>query len=100
MISTNIEENLSTLLNEKQIAKYSDDTCPREIATCQIEKLFSELKQENAEFQLGLTEYMVIFNISDENTSKIIRAIQEDQLLKTKLKLKQKNRLITQKSYL
>jgi uncharacterized FlaG/YvyC family protein len=99
MISANIEENLTTLLNEKQISKYADDTCPREIITCQIEKLLTELRQENAEFQLGLSEYMVIFNISDENTSKIIRAIQEDQLLKTKLKLKQKNRVITLKSF-
>ena len=99
MISTNIEENLSTLLNEKQIAKYVDETCPREITKCKMEKLLSELRQENAEFQLGLSEYMVIFNISDENTSKIIRAIQEDQLLKTKLKLQQKNRVIILKSF-
>lgn len=99
MISTNIEENLSTLLNEKRMAKYADDTCPREITKCKMEKLLIELRQENAEFQLGLSEYMVIFNISDENTSKIIRAIQEDQLLKTKLKLQQKNRVIILKSF-
>ena len=43
MISTNIEENLSTLLNEKQIAKYVDETCPREITKCKMEKLLSEL---------------------------------------------------------
>ena len=99
MISINIEDNLSTLLNEKQIVSNSDTTCPREINMCNLDELLVKLKKENAEYDFSMDEYLVVFNIEDEFTSKIIRSIQEDQILKTKLKLKQWDRLITLKSF-
>lgn len=99
MISTNIDENLSRLYDEKQMSKYNDNICPREIEYCEMEKLLNELRAEYVDFEIETSEYKIIFNISNENTSKIVRAIQEDQLLKTKLKLRQKNRIITLKSF-
>jgi hypothetical protein len=99
MISTNIEDNLSMLFNEKQMVKYDASNCPREIDNCNMNELLNNLRIENAEYNFSIDGYIVIFNIEDESTSKIIRAIQEDQLLKTKIKLKQKDRIITLKSF-
>ena len=99
MISTDIENNLSMLFNEKQMSKYNDTKCPREISECNLNLLLENLRTENVEYEFSVDGYKVIFNLDDESTSKIIRAIQEDQLLKTKLKLRQKNRVITLKSF-
>lgn len=100
MISTNIEANTLALFNEKQIAKYSDDTCPREITSCNLNELLNNLREEYAEAHYNENdEFSVVYVLENESTSKIIRAIQEDQLLKTKLKLKQKDRVITLKSF-
>lgn len=99
MISMNIEDNLSILLNERQIVSNSDTTCPREITNCNLDELLINLKRENAEYDFSMDEYLVVFNIENELTSKIVRAIQEDQILKTKLKLRQRDRLIVLKSF-
>jgi hypothetical protein len=99
MISINIEDNLSILQNEKQIVSNSDTTCFREITNCDLNKLLKKLREENSEYDFSLDEYLVVFNVEDDSTSKIIRAIQEDQILKTKIKMKQRDRLITLKSF-
>lgn len=99
MISINVEYNLATLLNEKQMVSNKDDTFPREITNYNLHELLMNLRRENAEYEFGIDEYFVIFNVEDEMTSKIIRSIQEDQILKTKLKLNQKDKLITLKSF-
>jgi|LakMenE01Jun11ns_1017448.scaffolds.fasta_scaffold9805853_1 hypothetical protein len=100
MISTNIEDNLTKLFNEKQYIKCNDLTCPREINSCNLNELLNDLRMENVEYTFSKNcECLVIFTIENESTSKIIRAIQEDQLLKTKLKIKQKDRVITLKSF-
>lgn len=100
MISINVEDNLFRLENEKEMVSNNDTTCPREITNCNLNELLKKLRAENSEYDFGIDEYSVVFNIEDESTSKIIRAIQEDQILKTKVKLKQKNdRIITLKSF-
>lgn len=99
MISVNIEDNLSTLFNEKQMVSNSDTICPREINMYNLDELLVNLRKENAEYDFSMDEYLVIFNVEDELTSKIVRSIQEDQILKTKIKLRQKDRLITLKSF-
>jgi hypothetical protein len=99
MISINIEDNFSKLFNEKQIVSNSDSTCPREISNCNLDELLINLKKENSEYDFGMDEYIVVFNIEDESASKIIRAIQEDQILKTKVKIRQRDRLIILKSF-
>ena len=81
------------------MVKYDASNCPREIDNCNMNELLNNLRIENAEYNFSIDGYIVIFNIEDESTSKIIRAIQEDQLLKTKIKLKQKDRIITLKSF-
>jgi hypothetical protein len=103
MISTNIENNLITLFNEKQIAKCGDTNCPREISSCDLNELLNNLKEESVDYHYftkeSKSEFSVVFSLEDESTSKIVRAIQEDQLLKTRLKIKQKDRVITLKSF-
>lgn len=100
MISTNVENNLVTLFNEKQMAKYADDTCPREINNCNLVELLNQLREETSDLHLSKNNVCsAVFVLDNELTSKIIRAIQEDQLLKTQLKIKQRDRVITLKSF-
>lgn len=99
MIGIDVENNMLALLDEKEMSKYNDDTCPRELDSCNLSKLLYELKQEEVSIRLNLPNYMAVFIASNDDTSKIIRAIQEDQLLKTKIKLWKKNQTIILKSF-
>jgi hypothetical protein len=97
------DEFVTILQNEKQMAKYSDDTCPREITNCNMYELLNRLKEEKVEQEIK-GNYSIIFILDNEITSKIVRAIQEDQLLKTKIKMKSsssssKDKVITLKSF-
>ena len=56
MISVNIEDNLSTLFNEKQIVSNSDTTCPREINMYNLDELLVNLRKENAEYDFSMDE--------------------------------------------
>lgn len=89
-----LKEEIQTILqNEKEMVKYKDDTCPREINTCNLPELLHILKEEKAEQEIK-GNFSIIFILDNEMTSKIVRAIQEDQLLKTKIKIKQGDRTL------
>lgn len=87
MISTNIEENIRQLNSERTRTLLNAPNFPREIDSININLLLSQLRTETCEHIINNPKYSVIFKISNEDTSKIIRAIQEHQLLKTKIKL-------------
>lgn len=77
----------------------NDNTCPREITGCNLDELLINLRSENTEYDFSVDEFLVIFNVENELASKIVRSIQEDQILKTKVKLKQRDRIVTLKSF-
>lgn len=66
-------------------------SCPREIEKIDIPSLVARLQTECAQIIEPSDEtFKVIFNIDNDDTALVSRAIQEDQILKTKLKLKQR----------
>ena len=88
---------------ELQDSTVNDPTCPREIDNLDIKALIKRLKSERAKVsknpKCNDDGFAVIFNLDNDDTSLITRSIQEDQILKTRLKLKQRGRLITLPSF-
>lgn len=96
-LTTNNEEILNILEFERLNSEIDDSTFPKEIATINIFELIDRLKIEeisivnNHERNNNEENYSVIFRASNDDTSKITRCIQEDQILKTRLTLEKKD---------
>jgi hypothetical protein len=87
-----IEKNLSLLSQERILAEMDEPSCPRLIQSIDLQQLLSKLRHEIAGKDASHEEdYLVVFRLPDEVTSAITRAIQEDQMLKTKLKVFRRN---------
>jgi hypothetical protein len=78
---------------EEMSRQYEVDepTCPREINFVDIPQLLQTLKTDSVSIISNMAEYSAIFKASNEDGAKITRAIQEDQILKTSLKLQRNN---------
>lgn len=82
---------------EEMSRQYEVDepTCPREINDIDLPQLLHGLKTDEVSIITNVPEYAAIFKAANEDGAKITRAIQEDQILKTALKLQKKNALVT-----
>lgn len=66
--------------------------CPRLINQVNLIQLFHQLKQESVHFNTHSfpKKYSVIFETTTDETSNIVRAIQEEEILKTKVQVRGK----------
>jgi hypothetical protein len=65
-------------------------TCPREIATADLAHIVHRLRTETISKTVDKNpnaEHSVVFRLPDDDTAMITRAVQEDQILKTRLKV-------------
>jgi len=93
---------------ERKQHAVDEPSCPREIDSHDVPKLVARIRLEKAQVQEkfgtekegssqklikganGGDDIKVIFILPDDDTALITRCVQEDQILNTKLKLKQK----------
>ena len=94
-------DSLVRCVDEKQKAKVDAPYFPRLIASVDVIALVRRLREENAfvqEFR-DSSEFKILFTLPDEATSNITRAFQEDQILKTRLKLKRGDNIVDVPSF-
>jgi hypothetical protein len=90
---------------EKELSTVYFPECPRIINNVDLSELVSRLNREWAEISCRshsedpTSLYRAIFSLSNDSTSLITRAIQEDEILKTQLKTRRGNDLITLPSF-
>lgn len=88
---------------EDSEASFNAPTCPRLISVVNIPQLISTLRMEKPKIQSSNgslhPDVDIIFNLDGVDTSLITRAFQEDQMLKTQLKLKKNNKVIDLPSF-
>lgn len=101
-IGITVNNNNTTVNNkEKQIKEMlakerkqifvNEPLCPREISSNNLLLLVRRLQTDPINIDTSNPEFKIIFELVKDDTSLITRCIQEDQILKTKLKLKLKN---------
>jgi hypothetical protein len=86
-----VQQNLSLLAQERILAEIDEPSCPRLLQSIDLQHLLAKLREEFAVRDESHQDYLAVFRLPDEVTSAITRAIQEDQMLKTKLKVMRKN---------
>lgn len=86
--SLNIIENIERLNNEKSLYSMNAPDCPRLIDYVNLERLYQSLMTDIPNNITTNSLYSVIFSIDNDLTSDIVRSIQEEQILKTKLAVK------------
>ena len=84
------KKNFEELLEKEQREAAMDRRdCPRVINSTDLPLLVQRLRRERAEKRPGTgTEFAVIFEIANDELAEFTRAVQEDQILKTRLKLR------------
>lgn len=101
-------ENDTTIKNEeitKKIQKERDfysvnfPKCPREINRINIPSLVNRLRNESAKVEKDKENHFIVFTLPDDDPSLVSRAIQEDQILKTRLKLKKRDKVVDLPSF-
>lgn len=78
------------LERERRAVAVDAPDCPREIATADLAHIVNRLRSESAVVVTNnapKAEFPVIFRLADDDTAMITRAVQEDQILKTRLKV-------------
>ena len=86
------------LEREWQTAAVDAPNCPRCSKDVDLPTLVSRLREENAVVEQQ-REFKAVFTLYDDDTAMITRAIQEDQILKTKLKLKEYGKAVDLPSF-
>lgn len=101
MFKVNAEfcENIERLNREKLLYSINAPDCPRLIQHINMERLYQSLITDIPNNITTNSSYSVIFSISNDFTSDIVRSIQEDQILKTKLALRKGNKIIMLPSF-
>jgi len=90
--TTNHEEIMNILENERLNSEVNEPSCPREINSVNLIELIDLLRIEEPTIVNDYeNNFSIIFKASNDETSKITRCIQEDQILKTRLSLQKKN---------
>lgn len=87
------------LLNEKTANSVDEPECPRLIDNINISRLYQLLITEEIGQITNNPKYSVVFTVANDVTSDIVRAIQEDQILKTKISLKKGKNIISLPSF-
>lgn len=73
--------------------------CPRLKNSLNLHILVSRLRNENALLIDGNTQFKVIFTLQNDDLGDITRAVQEDQILKTRIKCKIRGMLVELPSF-
>lgn len=97
-------ETIERILKQEELdASFDAPTCPRVISVVNIPQLISSLRTQKPKIQSTEgslhPDVDIIFNLDGVDTSLITRAFQEDQMLKTRLKLKKNNAVIDLPSF-
>lgn len=91
MVLFNTADIERELERERAAVAVNAPDCPREIATADLAHIVYRLRTESAAVDTnsapGKDGYSVIFRLADDDTAMITRAVQEDQILKTRLKV-------------
>ncbi len=72
--------------------------CPRYITGLNLIDIAQKMRTESVKI-LERSGYKIVFSLADDYTANLTRSLQEDQILKVNLKLKQKDRVITLPSF-
>ena len=78
------------LEKERRAVAVDEPSCPREITTADLPHIVRRLRTESASVvhdKNPNAEHPVVFRLPDDDTALITRAVQEDQILKTRLKV-------------
>lgn len=87
------------LERERKAVAVNEPTCPREIDTADLIHIVHRLRTETAKKETMSNGFEAIFTLSDDNTAVITRAIQEDQILKTRLKAQKGESVVDMPSF-
>ena len=79
------------IAKEREATLVHEPLCPREITSKNLLHLVERLKTDPIQIDTSNNEYKIIFKLANDDTSLITRCTQEDQILKTKLKLRINN---------
>ncbi len=87
-IYTQEKDILAALARERNAVAVDAPTCPREIETADLALVMHRLRTESPIVDKSQVKdgYSVVFQLIDDDTAIITRAVQEDQILKTRLK--------------
>lgn len=94
-----IDRIIKTLEQETIAAAVYYPDCPRVINSIDLSVLVHRLRSESPAKQSGEPEFEVIFTLAKDDLADITRAVQEDQILKTRLKLKKGNQVVDLPSF-
>jgi hypothetical protein len=83
--------SIDMLEQEGQFYSVNAPDCPRLFDNVNLTRLYNQLINEPPQQILTNQEYSIIFAIGNDATSDIVRSIQEEQILKTKLAIKKGN---------
>jgi hypothetical protein len=89
-VLTDPAEITAELERERQAVAVDAPSCPREVATANLAHIVHRLRTESAAVvhdKSPNAEHPVVFRLADDDTAMITRAVQEDQILKTRLKV-------------
>ena len=89
----------SIILNESVKASVPFKECPRLINSLDLPKLVSRLHNEKASIEDGNATFNVIFTLQNDELGDITRAVQEGQILKTRIKHKKGGLLVELPSF-
>jgi hypothetical protein len=89
-VLTDPAEITAELERERQAVAVDAPSCPREVSTANLAHIVHRLRTESAAVvhdKSPNAEHPVVFRLADDDTAMITRAVQEDQILKTRLKV-------------
>jgi hypothetical protein len=98
-VFTTSPEIIEMLRLESVAAQVNYPTCPRVINSVNLPALAKRLYVERVEKQVGDPEFEVIFILPNDELADITRAVQEDQILKTRLKVKKGSQVVDLPSF-
>jgi len=89
-VSRTVVDEVRQRLNQERLeASVDDPTLPRVVASTQLGQLVQQLKSMVCDCTSN-QDFKAIFKLPSDDTSLITRCFQEDQILKTRLKLKER----------
>ena len=95
------KKNFEELLEKERVeASVDRRECPRVINSTNLPLLVQRLRKERADKRPGMgTEFAFIFEIANDELAEFTRAVQEDQILKTRLKLRRGKEVVDLPSF-
>lgn len=89
----------AAVVGEKRKVTTDAPTFPSLMSSLNMPGLVARLKVEHVESQHNVPDYKVVFILADDATANITRAIQEDEILKTRLKLRRGDKVVDLPSF-